>query len=271
MWAIRNTGCKYLPAESDTGMFGGNSNWRGPVWMPVNALMIRGLLNLYSFYGDAFKVECPTGSGQYMTLFEVAREISRRLASTFLRDESARKRGPSTAGAQRFQKSNPHWRDLILFYEHFHGQTTAPGLGASHQTGWDGFDCPPIDGFGRSTPETWRLEMDTGHPDRLVEGASAWTSRRWTMKKRRQNSMKLISLLFATFLFVIDCQRHAQVRTRTAAPTAATILSRTDEAPLPATASPYDALPGSRARRDGHAVHRRTLMPWSYVVSFASA
>ncbi len=77
---------QYLPGESNTGMFGGNSNWRGPVWMPVNALIVRALLNLYHFYGDEFKVECPTGSGQYMTLFEVAQEISRRLAGTFLRD-----------------------------------------------------------------------------------------------------------------------------------------------------------------------------------------
>ncbi len=92
---------QYLPGESNTGMFGGNSNWRGPVWMPVNALIIRALLNLYSFYGDEFKVQCPTGSGQYLTLFEVAQEISRRLASTFLRQPTAQARldgGRSTAG-----------------------------------------------------------------------------------------------------------------------------------------------------------------------------
>ena len=82
---------QYLPAESNTGMFGGNSNWRGPVWMPVNILIIRALLNLYSFFGDEFKVECPTGSGQYMTLFEVANEIQRRLAATFLRDENGQR------------------------------------------------------------------------------------------------------------------------------------------------------------------------------------
>ena len=86
MWAAQEYKVQYLPGESNTGMFGGNSNWRGPVWMPVNALLIRALLNLYSFYGDEFKVECPTGSGQYMTLFEVAKELSRRLAATFLRE-----------------------------------------------------------------------------------------------------------------------------------------------------------------------------------------
>ncbi len=100
---------QYLPGESNTGMFGGNSNWRGPVWMPVNVLLIRALLNLYSFYGDEFKVQCPTGSGQYMTLFEVAREISRRLAATFLRDADGRR--PVYGGTAKFQ-DDPHWRDL---------------------------------------------------------------------------------------------------------------------------------------------------------------
>ena len=102
---------QYLPGESNTGMFGGNSNWRGPVWMPVNALIIRALLNLYNFYGDEFKVQCPTGSGRYMTLFEVAQEISRRLASSFLRDDKGRR--PVYGGTAKFQ-NDPHWRDLIL-------------------------------------------------------------------------------------------------------------------------------------------------------------
>ena len=130
---------QYLPGESNTGMFGGNSNWRGPVWMPVNALIVRALLNLYSFYGDEFKVQCPTGSGQYMTLFEVAQEISRRLASTFLRDANGQR--PVYGGTAKFQ-DDPHWRDLILFYEYFHGDNGA-GLGASHQTGWTGLVAPP--------------------------------------------------------------------------------------------------------------------------------
>ena len=136
---------QYLPAESNTGMFGGNSNWRGPVWMPVNGLIIRGLLNLYAFYGDEFKVQCPTGSGRYMTLFEVAQEIERRLAATFLRDESGRR--PVYGGTKKFQE-DPYWRDLILFYEYFHGDNGA-GLGASHQTGWTGLIAFLMDIFGR--------------------------------------------------------------------------------------------------------------------------
>jgi len=140
---------EYLPAESNTGMFGGNSNWRGPVWMPVNALIIRGLLNMYPFYGDDFKVECPTGSGKYMTLFEVAREIGRRTASIFLRDENGRR--PVYGGTKKFQ-DDPHWRDYILFYEYFHGDNGA-GLGASHQTGWTGLIARSLDLFARVTPE----------------------------------------------------------------------------------------------------------------------
>ena len=139
----------YLPAESNTGMFGGNSNWRGPVWMPVNVLIVRGLLNLYRFYGDDFTVECPTGSGNQMTLFEVAREISRRLAAIFLRDENGRR--PVYGGTAKFQE-DPHWRDLILFYEYFHGDLGA-GLGASHQTGWTGTIARLLDLFGRVTPD----------------------------------------------------------------------------------------------------------------------
>ena len=142
---------QYLPGESDTGMFGGNSNWRGPVWMPVNVLLIRALLNLYSFYGDAFTIQCPTGSGRFMTLFEVAREISRRLANTFLRD--ANRRRPVNGGTAKFQ-DDPHWRDLILFYEYFHGDNGA-GLGASHRNGWTGLVARLLDLFGRLGPKTW--------------------------------------------------------------------------------------------------------------------
>ena len=124
----------YLPADSDSGMFGGNSNWRGPVWMPVNMLLIRALLGFYVFYGDSFKVECPTGSGREMNLFEVAREIANRLISIFLQDGSGRR--PVYGGLEKFQ-TDPHWRDHILFYEYFHGDNGA-GIGASHQTGWSG-------------------------------------------------------------------------------------------------------------------------------------
>ena len=139
---------QYLPAESNTGMFGGNSNWRGPVWMPVNALLIRGLLNLYQFYGDDFRVECPTRSGNYMTLFEVAKEISRRLSSIFLRDAEGKR--PVYGGTKKFQE-DPHWRDYILFYEYFHGDNGA-GLGASHQTGWTGLIARSLDLFARLQP-----------------------------------------------------------------------------------------------------------------------
>ena len=136
---------QYLPAESNTGMFGGNSNWRGPVWIPVNILIVRALANLYAFYGDEFTVECPTGSGQRKTLFEAAQEIVRRLTGTFLRDADGRR--PVYGGAAKFQQ-DPHWRDLILFYEYFHGDNGA-GLGASHQTGWTGLIAPLLDLFAR--------------------------------------------------------------------------------------------------------------------------
>ena len=127
-------GVSYLPAESDSGMFGGNSNWRGPIWMPVNALIVRALLQYYAYYGDDFKIECPTGSGNLMTLYQVAEDITRRLSSIFLRNEEGRR--PVYGGTEKFQ-DDPHWRDLILFYEYFHGDNGA-GLGASHQTGWTG-------------------------------------------------------------------------------------------------------------------------------------
>jgi hypothetical protein len=134
----------YLPAESNTGMFGGNSNWRGPIWMPVNALIVRALLQFYLYYGDDFKVECPTGSGKMMNLFEVSWEISRRLESIFLRDEHGRR--PVYGGTEKFQ-TDPYWRDYVLFYEYFHGENGA-GLGASHQTGWTGVVARLIHLFG---------------------------------------------------------------------------------------------------------------------------
>jgi hypothetical protein len=139
----------YLPAESNTGMFGGNSNWRGPVWMPVNALLIRALLSFYLYYGDNFKVECPTGSGRMMNLFGVAKEISDRLTRIFLRDAQGRR--PVYGGTEEFQ-NDPHWRDCILFYEYFHGDNGA-GLGASHQTGWTGLVAKLIQLFGLLDPQ----------------------------------------------------------------------------------------------------------------------
>jgi len=134
----------YLPAESNSGMFGGNSNWRGPIWMPVNALIIRALLNYYLYYGDSYKVECPTGSGKMMNLFEVAKEISDRLGSIFLKGKHGR---PVFGGTQKFQ-SDPNWQDHILFYEYYHGDNGA-GIGASHQTGWSGIVANLLALFGK--------------------------------------------------------------------------------------------------------------------------
>jgi hypothetical protein len=146
----------YLPAESDTGMFGGNSNWRGPIWMPVNALIIRGLLMYYAYYGNDFTIECPTGSGRQMNLYQVAEEIQRRLASIFLRDEHGRR--PVYGGSRKFQE-DPHWRDLLLFYEYFHGDNGA-GLGASHQTGWTGVIARAMHFFATSTADE---VLELGH------------------------------------------------------------------------------------------------------------
>jgi Mannosylglycerate hydrolase MGH1-like glycoside hydrolase domain len=147
----------YLPAESNTGMFGGNSNWRGPIWMPVNIMIIRSLLNFYTYYGNTFTIECPTGSGKLMNLFEVAKEISDRLTRIFLRDSSGHR--PVYGGTKTFQE-DPHWRDHILFYEYFHGDNGA-GLGASHQTGWTGLVAKLIELFGLLDAE------------RLLEGGKA--------------------------------------------------------------------------------------------------
>jgi hypothetical protein len=139
----------YLPAESDTGMFGGNSNWRGPIWMPVNALILRALLNYYDYYGNDFTVECPTGSGRQMNLYQVAEEIKRRLANIFLRGKDGRR--PVYGGNRKFQE-DPHWRDHLLFYEYFHGDIGA-GLGASHQTGWTGIIARAMHLFATTTAE----------------------------------------------------------------------------------------------------------------------
>jgi hypothetical protein len=159
----------YAPAESTSGLFGGNSNWRGPIWMPVNVLLLRGLLKLYAFYGEDFKVECPTGSGNQMTLFEVAQEIGKRLISLFTRDESGKR--PVYGCADVFQ-NDPNWRDHILFYEYFHGDNGA-GIGASHQTGWTGTIATLIQMIGSMTPETLLSGQVMGKPYQRPDVAGA--------------------------------------------------------------------------------------------------
>jgi hypothetical protein len=139
----------YLPGESDTGMFGGNSNWRGPIWMPVNALIIRALLQYHSYYGDNFKIECPTGSGTEMNLYQVAENISGRLTNIFLQDKNGER--PVYGGTRKFQ-DDPYWKDNILFYEYFHGDNGA-GIGASHQTGWTGVIARLMHVFASSSSE----------------------------------------------------------------------------------------------------------------------
>ena len=125
---------RYQPAESDSGLFGGNSNWRGPIWLPVNYLIIESLQKFHHYYGDDFKVECPTGSGQFLTIGQVAEELSRRLTRIFLKDENGRR--PVLAYHDKLH-GDPHFRDHVLFLEYFHGDT-GRGVGASHQTGWTG-------------------------------------------------------------------------------------------------------------------------------------
>jgi hypothetical protein len=136
---------EYVPGESRDGMFGGNSNWRGPVWFPGNHLLIEALERYHHFYRDTLQVECPTGSGRMMTLGEVAGELRRRLASLFLADGQGRR--PAQGGDGRFA-SDPHWRDLVLFYEYFHGDD-GRGLGASHQTGWTALVSLMLNDLGR--------------------------------------------------------------------------------------------------------------------------
>jgi len=124
----------YEPGESSTSLFGGNSNWRGPIWFPVNYLLVESLQKFHHYLGDEFTVEFPTGSGNMITLWEVASELSRRMTSIFLQDEKGRR--PVFGNIEKFQ-TDPHWRDLVLFHEYFHGDSGA-GVGASHQTGWTG-------------------------------------------------------------------------------------------------------------------------------------
>src|SRR5215469_8802811 len=130
------------PGDSDSGMFGGNSNWRGPIWMPMQLMLIRALVNQYAHLGDNFKVECPVGSGRQLNLLEVSQEIARRLSRLFIRNKEGRR----PAQGNHKQWNDEHWRDHVLFYEYFHGDTGA-GMGASHQTGWTGVIAFLIQGF----------------------------------------------------------------------------------------------------------------------------
>jgi hypothetical protein len=143
----------YQPAESKTAMFGGNSNWRGPIWIPTNDLIIRALVQMYMYYQDSFKIECPTGSGNMMNLYQVSKEIYNRLLKIFTRDQIGRR--PVNGGVEKFQ-NDPNWKDYILFYEYFHGDNGA-GLGASHQTGWTGTIARLIQLYG-----TWGDNLLSG-------------------------------------------------------------------------------------------------------------
>ncbi|HXK11344.1 MAG TPA: glucosidase [Vicinamibacteria bacterium] len=157
----------YLPGESDSGMFGGNSNWRGPVWLPVNMLILRALVNYHSYYGDTFTIECPTGSGRRLNLYQVAEELARRLVRTFLRDGHGRR--PVYGGSRKFQE-DPHWRDLVLFYEYFHGDDGA-GIGASHQTGWTGIVARILHMFSTTTAQQ---VLELGQNATITETESPW-------------------------------------------------------------------------------------------------
>jgi hypothetical protein len=149
----------YRPAESDTGLFGGNSNWRGPIWFPVNYLIIESLQRFHHYYGDDFRVECPTGSGNFVTILDVADELSKRLARIFLKDEHGRR---PVFNHHALLQDDPQFRDYLLFYEYFHGDT-GRGVGASHQTGWTGLIAKLL------TP---RRRKDAAVPEAASAGAA---------------------------------------------------------------------------------------------------
>jgi hypothetical protein len=169
----------YLPAESDSGMFGGNSNWRGPVWMPVNILLIRALLQYYMYYGNAFAIDCPTGSGRQMNLYQVAEVMTQRLSSIFLRDSNGRR--PVFGGNRKFQE-DVYWRDYILFHEYFHGDNGA-GLGASHQTGWTGIIARVMHMFATTTAER---TLELGKAGAFVETVAGRPKRKTKSPQRGQ-------------------------------------------------------------------------------------
>jgi Glycosyl hydrolase family 63 C-terminal domain len=150
----------YEPGESTTDIYGGNSNWRGPVWMPVNFLILNALQQYHLYYGDMFQIECPTGSGAMKTLDQVAEELARRLASIFLLDQEGKR--PVFGSCQLFN-NDPHWRDLIRFHEYFHGDN-GRGCGASHQTGWTGLIAEILMASGMTTPQTTHARAKLEQP-----------------------------------------------------------------------------------------------------------
>jgi hypothetical protein len=157
----------YVPGDSDSGMFGGNSNWRGPVWMPINFLLYTSLLRLYAYFGEDFKVECPTGSGQLKTLLEVAKELGERLSRIFLRNSTGAR--PAYGASTKF-RDDPHWRDLVQYFEYFHGDTGA-GIGASHQTGWTGCVARIIQINAVLTPDLLLLPGAEAAAARALQGS----------------------------------------------------------------------------------------------------
>jgi hypothetical protein len=149
----------YEPAESESGLYGGNSNWRGPIWFPVNYILIEAIQQFHRYYSEDFLVECPTGSGKFLCLEEIAGELSRRLVEIFLRDEEGKR---PVFGDHPLFATDPHWRDYVPFYEYFHGDTGA-GLGASHQTGWTGLVAELIQQMGES-----RANADNHNTSRIM-------------------------------------------------------------------------------------------------------
>lgn len=142
----------YTPAEGDSSMFGGNSNWRGPIWMPMNYLILESLRRFYHYYGDEFKVEYPTGSGNYHTLYDIFIQLVGRMKMIFLRDEKGRR---AVFGNQEKMQTDPHFKDYILFYEYFHGDN-GRGVGASHQTGWTALIARLL--FPVENEEKWKYQ-----------------------------------------------------------------------------------------------------------------
>jgi hypothetical protein len=166
----------YEPAESQTGLFGGNSNWRGPIWFPLNYLIIESLQKFHYFFGDELKVECPTGSGKMMNLWEVSVELSQRLSRLFLRDDQGQR--PVYGNSEKFQ-SDPSWRDHILFYEYFHGDN-GRGLGASHQTGWTALVAKLLQQSGEKI-ETGN--GGNGEPEKCETGKGSREGGKWGIKR----------------------------------------------------------------------------------------